>query len=60
MKFIKLSTSLFLLFAILSCSKYEEGPSFTLIGKPQTLSKMETHTEIKFIMNIIILKIRIH
>ena len=37
MKFIKLSTSLFLLFAILSCSKYEEGPSFTLIGKTTRL-----------------------
>ncbi len=37
MKFIKLSTSLFLLLAILSCSKYEEGPRFTLIGKTTRL-----------------------
>ena len=37
MKLFKLSTSLLLLITIISCSKYEEGPGFTLIGKTTRL-----------------------
>ena len=37
MKILKLTTLLIIVISVFSCSKYEEGPKFTLVGKTTRL-----------------------